>query len=312
VTQSADLAKLETALGHKFARPELLLQAIAHRSQTHEQAMKKTGEPDAERRADNERLEFLGDAVLELVVSEALFLAHPDWQEGELTRLRAQLVNRQYLAEVASAIGLGNYLRLSRERERSGGRNNAYILANAMEAVIAAIFLDSATPAAPEKRSKSAKSSKNGSPGIALIGGSLDSVRAFAHKHILGTAAQDFAEGMRSGDPLGNFKSALQEHLQATHSGIPMYLVVNESGPDHRKRFQVEIRLRSTDGQLSVPLAKGSGSTKKKAEQEAARKALANLTQEDSIASPGPVETASDETEPVAVGQQAAEEAAKV
>jgi ribonuclease-3 len=256
-TQSADLPQLELALGHAFVRPELLLHALTHRSQAYELAMESTGKPEEIERGDNERLEFLGDAVLGVVVAEALFQGHPQWQEGELTRIRAQLVSRRHMAEVALAIGLGEHLRLGKGEERSGGRKKTAILANAMEAVLAAMYLDA---------------SMHGK-----TGGALEPVRRFARKHILGSAADDLARELLSGAALGDHKSALQEHLQATRAGAPVYRVESESGPDHRKRFQVEVRLRTADGQIGVSLANGSGSTKKKAEQEAARRALALL-----------------------------------
>jgi ribonuclease-3 len=208
--------------------------------------MEATGKPDVDSRADNERLEFLGDAVLGLVVAEALFKSQPNWQEGELTRLRAQLVSRRNMAEVAQAIDLGKHMRLGKGEERSGGRRKPVLLANAMEAVIAALFLD----------------------------GGLEEVRHFARRQILGHAAEDLARELTSGASLGDHKSALQEHLQATSAGVPVYTVEAESGPDHRKRFHVELRLRDENGFLSEPIASGEGSTKKKAEQEAARCAL--------------------------------------
>jgi ribonuclease-3 len=249
------LARLESALGHTFARPELLVHALTHRSQAYELAMETSAKPDEGgqfERTDNERLEFLGDAVLGVVVAEALFQSHPEWQEGELTRMRAQLVSRRHMAEVALAIGLGEHLLLGKGEERSGGRKKAAILANAMEAVIAAMYLD----------------------------GAFEPVRRFAKRHILGSAADDLARELLSGAALGDHKSALQEHLQATRAGVPVYLVENESGPDHRKRFQVEVRLKSADGRMGGSLANGSGSTKKKAEQEAARRALNLLTRQ--------------------------------
>jgi ribonuclease-3 len=262
LAQSADLARLESALGHAFVRPDLLMHALTHRSQAYELAMETTGKSDdgghaENERTDNERLEFLGDAVLGLVVAEALFQSHPDWQEGELTRIRAQLVSRRHMAEVALAIGLGEHLRLGKGEERSGGRKKAAILANAMEAVIAAMYLDA------------------GFDGV--VDGALEPVRRFARKHILGAAEDDLARELLSGAALGDHKSALQEHLQATHAGVPVYLVESESGPDHRKRFRVEVHLRTADGNLQDALANGTGSTKKKAEQEAARRALALL-----------------------------------
>ena len=217
----AALAELEAALGHGFRRPELLVRALTHRSLANEQAaleQARRGRKACAPPADNERLEFLGDAVLGLVVGEALFLAHPDWQEGELTRVRAQLVSRQHMAEVAAAIGLGSYLRLSRGEDRGGSlRRKSTVLSNSMEAVIAALFLD----------------------------GGLEPVRAFAHRWVMGEAAEQLAEELRSGAALGNYKSALQEYLQAAHAGVPVYRLKSESGPDHRKRFLVEVRLKS-------------------------------------------------------------------
>jgi ribonuclease-3 len=266
-TQSADLSQLEQALGHAFARPELLLHALTHRSQAYELAMETPGKAEeGALRGDNERLEFLGDAVLGVVVAEALFQSHPDWQEGELTRIRAQLVSRRHMAEVALAIGLGEYLRLGKGEERSGGRKKTAILANAMEAVIAAMYLDAGL--------NGTGLNEAGNEGA---GDALRPVRQFARRHILGSAADDLARELLSGAALGDHKSALQEHLQATHAGVPVYLVESESGPDHRKRFQVEVRLRTTDGRMGVSLASGTGSTKKKAEQEAARRALVLL-----------------------------------
>jgi ribonuclease III len=267
MTQSADLSRLELTLGHTFVRPELLVHALTHRSQAYELAMETTGKPDeGGQRGDNERLEFLGDAVLGVVVAEALFQAHPDWQEGELTRMRAQLVSRRHMAEVALAIGLGEHLRLGKGEERSGGRKKVAILANAMEAVIAAMYLDAELDG--------------------RTGGALEPVRRFARRHILGAVAEDLARELRSGAALGDHKSALQEHLQATHAGVPVYLVESESGPDHRKRFQVEVRLRTADGRMGVSLASGMGSTKKKAEQEAAKRALALLAGRATAAEP--------------------------
>jgi ribonuclease III len=252
------LAELKQALGHCFHRPELLVCALTHRSLANEIKANDHGhnlQADVSAREDpprpihNERLEFLGDAVLGLVVAEAMFEAHPEWQEGELTRVRAQLVSRKHLAEVAMAIGLGNYLRLSRGEERGGLRNKSTVLSNTMEAVLGAMFLDAG----------------------------LEPVRAFARKNVLGRAAEQLAEEIRSGDALGNYKSALQEYAQAGHIGTPFYRVASESGPDHRKRFIVEVRFRAENGMAGEPLAHGHGNTKKLAEQDAARRALESL-----------------------------------
>jgi ribonuclease III len=277
---AAQVSGLEAALGHGFSRPALLLRALTHRSLLHENAglHEKSAPPETavpataapqtsstrEQPGDNERLEFLGDAVLGLVVAEALFLLHPEWSEGELTRMRAQLVSRQHIAQVASEIDLGSYIRLSKGEDRSGLRLKSTVLSNAMEAVLGALFLD----------------------------GGLEPVRAFVRRHVMGEAAEQLAREMRSGDALGNYKSALQEHLQAARAGTPVYRVKSESGPDHRKRFLVEVRLKPAAGangaagqsgqtgqtEAGKPLARGLGSTKKHAEQDAARRALAKLT----------------------------------
>lgn len=239
----APLKELESALGHRFSRPELLLRALTHRSLVNEQ-------PAGGADPGNERLEFLGDAVLGLIVAETMYLRYPEWREGELTRIRAQLVSRQHMAKVAGAIDLGRYMLLSRGEDRSGLRHRSTVLSNAMEAVLGALFLD----------------------------GGLDAVRAFVHGCVMGDAAEQLAEELKSGAALGNYKSALQEHLQATRSGAPVYRVKSESGPDHRKRFLVEVRLKPAPGEPGKPLARGLGSTKKHAEQDAARRALARLT----------------------------------
>ena len=245
----AVLTELEAALGHGFANPKLLVCALTHRSLANEQTLESG--PDAPTPAsDNERLEFLGDAVLGLVVGEALFLLHPEWHEGELTRVRAQLVSRQHMANVAMAIGLGEYVRLGRGEDRSGLRRRSTVLSNTMEAVIGALFLD----------------------------GGLEPVRTFAQRFVIGETVEQLAKELRSGAALGNYKSALQERLQAARTGTPVYKVKSESGPDHRKRFLVEVGLKPADGEPGNPLARGTGSTKKLAEQDAARRALSRMT----------------------------------
>jgi ribonuclease-3 len=269
----ADLTELEAALGHAFANRDLLVRALTHRSLANQRAVneQKPGSKDEDIAGpgDNERLEFLGDAVLGLVVAEGLFESHPEWHEGELTRVRSQLVSRQHMAEVAGAIGLGIYLRLSRGEDRSGLRYKSTVLSNTMEAVMAALFLD----------------------------GGLEPVRAFARRWVMGEAAEHLAEELRSGAALGNYKSALQEHLQAARTGTPVYKVKSESGPDHRKRFLVEVRLKAEGGEPGKPLARGMGGTKKHAEQDAARRALELLTTKAANAG---VEPAEAEEEPKA------------
>ena len=243
--------ELEAELGHGFASPELLNCALTHRSFANQLAHEVGDEPQAVS-GDNERLEFLGDAVLNLIVAEALFGLHPEWHEGELTRVRAQLVSRQHMAKVAASIELGKHLRLSKGEEQSGLRRKSTVLSDTMEAVIGALFLD----------------------------GGIEPVRAFARRHVMGETVEFLAEELRSGAALGNFKSALQERLQAARAGAPVYRLKSESGPDHRKRFLVEVRLKSSTELPGKPLARGVGSTKKDAEQDAARRALGFLAAE--------------------------------
>jgi ribonuclease III len=241
----AALKELEAALGHAFRSQELLVRALTHRSLAKQMAQ----EAGREGAGDNERLEFLGDAVLNLVVAEALFAAHPEWHEGELTRVRAQLVSRQNVAGVAAGIELGRHVRLSKGEERSGLRLKSTVLSDTMEAVVGALFLD----------------------------GGLEPVRAFVRRRVTGAAAEQLAEELRSGAALGNYKSALQERLQAARAGKPAYRVKSETGPDHRKRFLVEVRIQKGAGEPGQALARGLGSTKKRAEQDAARRALEKL-----------------------------------
>lgn len=247
----AGLPDLEVALGHRFLQRELLLRALTHRSLANQQAADEPT-PASEfpvptaSTADNERLEFLGDAVLGLAVAQELFQVHPDWHEGELTRVRATLVSRKHMAEVAADLDLGRFVRLSRGEDRSGLRSKSTVLSNTMEAVLGALYLDAG----------------------------LDAVLRFVRARVMGQAAEKLAQELRSGAALGNFKSALQEFLQSSRAGTPLYRVKAESGPDHRKRFVVEVRVKAPDGQLGEPLANGHGTTKKLAEQDAARRAF--------------------------------------
>jgi ribonuclease-3 len=158
-------------------------------------------------------------------------------------------VSRKHMAEVAVSIRLGSHLRLSRGEERGGLRSKNTVLSNSMEAVLGAMFLD----------------------------GGLEPVRAFARRSVIGEAAEQLAKELRSGAALGNYKSALQEYAQSARVGTPVYKVRSESGPDHRKRFHVEVRLKIGDGEPGKPLARGMGSTKKQAEQDAAHRALERL-----------------------------------
>ncbi|MBB5343789.1 ribonuclease III [Tunturibacter empetritectus] len=236
---------------HIFQRPELLTWALTHRSLAYETNPETLPDPAA----DNEQLEFVGDAVLGLAVAEALFRRFPASREGELTRLRASLVSRSHLGEVAARIDLGSLLRLGRGEEQSGGRKKPALLANALEAVIAALYLD----------------------------GGLDAARAFIERHIIEPALPDLNLALHGSKTfsgaIGDHKSALQEHLQATGAGQPQYVLTDQSGPDHQKRFRVEVRIEDKSGG-SRALAESEGSTKKQAQQAAARLAFERLIAE--------------------------------
>jgi ribonuclease III len=233
---------------YKFKNPGLLTLALTHSSLAYENNAEGTPDPGS----DNEQLEFIGDAVLGLVVAEALYRRFPALREGDLTRLRASLVSSRNLAQVASRIQLGPMLRLGRGEEHSGGQKKPALLANALEAVIAAMYLD----------------------------GGLAPARDFIHRSIVEPAEADLVSALRSQDPfsgaVGDYKSALQEHLQAVGSGQPKYVLTDQSGPDHRKNFRIEVRVADGAGG-STTLAEAEGSTKKLAQQEAARRALASL-----------------------------------
>jgi ribonuclease-3 len=236
---------------HHFRRPELLTWALTHRSLAYETNPESLPNPTA----DNEQLEFVGDAVLGLIVAESLFHRFSASREGELTRLRASLVSRRHLGEVAARIDLGSLLRLGRGEEQSGGRRKPALLANALEAVIAALYLD----------------------------GGLNAARAFIERHIIEPTLPDLHLAMQGGDTfsgaIGDHKSALQEHLQATGAGQPHYVLTDQSGPDHQKRFRVEVRIQDKTGG-SRALAESEGTTKKQAQQDAARLAFQRLISE--------------------------------
>jgi ribonuclease-3 len=250
---------LEQALGHKFHEPHLLVKALTHSSLAYEQTIESRhadGSVPA-REEDNEQLEFLGDAILGMVVAEILFRRFPDLHEGEWTRLRASLVSRRHLAQVASALDLGLHLRLGRGEERGGGRKKSTLLANCIEAIIGALYLD----------------------------GGLIPVQTFVTEYVVSPYMNDLRQALdHHGASLGDHKTALQELLQAKKTGPPAYVLKAESGPDHRKRFLVEVRVAEGNG--PKPLARGVGTTKKRAEQEAARRAFEKLRKQSRGAAP--------------------------
>ncbi len=242
--KSSDIAMLEGVLGHRFRRPELLRQALTHTSQARELEALTPSEPT--RVGDNEQLEFLGDAVLGLITTEELFRRFPDFREGELSKLRAHLVSEKHLIKVAQQLELGSYLRLGRGEEKSGGRNKTALLVDALEAVLGALYLD----------------------------GGLEIARSFVLQLIVTPELERNGNSL----PVTDYKSALQEKLQAKGGPQPTYVLVKEHGPDHSKTFTVEVRLRGADqnGRAAF-VGRADGSTKKNAEQDAARQALEYL-----------------------------------
>ncbi|MBB6142950.1 ribonuclease-3 [Silvibacterium bohemicum] len=252
-----DPGEIEALLEHRFRKPELLTQALTHRSLAYENKLK---DPDAAASvpdSDNEQLEFLGDAVIGFLAADDLCRRYPDLDEGQLTRLRAELVSRKHLGAVAGRLSLGSYMLLGRGEERSGGRKKNALLANCMEAVVAALYLDAG----------------------------IEHTRNFVVREVIEPSVEVLREQMLGGSSIGDHKSALQELLQAQKSGQPEYVVKAESGPDHRKRFLVEVFVAKS-GTKSKALARGLGNTKKKAEQEAARRAIVRLKRHDPVESP--------------------------
>ncbi|PYX90781.1 MAG: ribonuclease III [Acidobacteria bacterium] len=246
----ADISALEETLGYHFQRPELIELALTHSSQAREQESAQPG--GVVRVGDNEQLEFLGDAVLGLVASQELFQRFPGFREGQLSKLRAHLVSERHLIRVAQQLKLGEYLRLGRGEEKSGGRAKTALLVDALEAIVAALYLDS----------------------------DLEVTRRFILQWILIPELERMDLGSSAGLPITDFKSALQETLQAKGCPQPAYVLVKEEGPEHRKAFTVEVRLRPP-GPPSRPelVGRATGSTKKRAEQEAARQVLEHLSE---------------------------------
>lgn len=226
-----ELEVLQKALRYTFRKPGYLQEALQHRSYVNES-------PEADLN-DNETLEFLGDAVLNLVVGHVLMQRYPQMREGDLSRTRAQLVSEVRLAQVARTIDLGRYVRLGKGEMQTGGREKPSILADTLEAVLAAVYLDGGYEAAYE-----------------VIASRLAFQFAAA-----GTAAADT-----------DYKSRLQEYAQNHFKTMPAYRIVKASGPDHDKIFNVELELQGVRVQ-------GAGRSKKAAEQNAARQALQSLTE---------------------------------
>ena len=219
---------LETKLGYRFRNHELLRRALTHRSWLSER-----GSPLPEN-SDNEQLEFLGDSILGFVVSESLVLRHPSAREGSLSKWKAHIVSATHLHQCALELGLGDHLLLGKGEDRNGGRERKTLLANALEALIAAVHID----------------------------GGIEIARTFIEDHVL--ALLDQPDQLAFIDAL-NFKSALQELTQAMGLPGPRYLTVEESGPEHAKVFTIEVKVG--EGHFS----RATGTSKKAASQQAAQ-----------------------------------------
>ena len=219
---------LEKAIGYRFHNINLLQNALSHSSYANERWHNSL--------MSNERLEFLGDSILGMVVAEFLYRNYPDRPEGELTRMRADMVCETSLAKIADQIGLGQHLLLGHGEEQGGGRERVSILADAVESVIAACFLD----------------------------GGMEPAHSFIQRFVLCNVPE---QRMRNAD----YKTALQELIQQQKNQILSYELTGQSGPDHDKHFSVRVLLNGN------PIGSGEGTSKKRAEQDAARDALEKL-----------------------------------
>jgi ribonuclease-3 len=232
--QSSDLEKLQNAISYQFRNTDLLFRALVHRSFAYEN-------PDIA--ADNETLEFLGDSVLGLAISHLLLGLFPDYDEGELSRLRSSIVNERELAQIAMSIRLGDYLLLGKGEELSGGRLKSSLLANALEALLAAVYLDSGLDAS-----------------VALV-------QRIFHAYLENREEEYLLKALDK-----DYKTQLQEITQARLKLTPAYFLESEEGPDHDKTFHMRVAIGER------VLAHGSGKSKKEAQQEAARNALEDIT----------------------------------
>ena len=235
---SKDAQSLALALGHEFTDKSLLRQALTHRS------FSGDGGPDAD---NNERMEFLGDSVLGFVVSDVLFSKFPAYSEGQLTKLKAQLVSGDNLAVVGDRLELGSYLILGKGEESNGGRTKKGLIVDAVEALIAGVFLDAG----------------------------IDAARRVVDSLILaGNAVEEAVENVER----ANYKPALQEWMQARKLDGPRYTVVNESGPPHNRTFTVEVEIGDEFR------ASAEGPSIKTAERNAAAKALRHFRSQEQLA----------------------------
>jgi ribonuclease-3 len=234
-TREEALERLQVRIGYSFADQAILNQALTHRSFLYDRP--EAGDHLLLR--DYESLEFLGDAVLSLIISEFLYRSYPDLREGDLSKIRSHFVSARQLSRCSAELGLGEFLILSRGEEKTGGRSKRAILADLFESLLAAIYLD----------------------------GGLKAAREF----VLWRFNSQFQKLERQEIALRDHKSALQEHLHQSVSASPTYRVLEETGPDHRKEFRVAV---ISEGQV---LGVGTGKSKKEAEQRAAESALEQM-----------------------------------
>lgn len=237
-----DLEKLQDELGYHFRNHELLLRALVHRSYAYE---------NADVAADNETFEFLGDSVLGLAISHLLLELFPDCDEGELSRLRSSIVNERELALIASGVQLGEFLLLGKGEELSGGRQKPSLLANAFEALLAAVYLDGGLDSA------------------------IELVQKMFHSYLEHREDDLLLKALDK-----DYKTQLQEITQARLKLTPTYLLEGEEGPDHEKTFHMRVAIADR------VLAHGSGKSKKEAQQEAARKAMEIIEENAELLSP--------------------------
>jgi len=252
-----DISALERALGYRFRDRATLEQALTHASYARELESQSAADGIAVSGLDNEQMEFLGDAVLSFVVSQELFRRFPEYHEGELSKLRAHVVSAHHLLRPARVLKIGEYLRLGRGEERSGGRTKSALLVDALEAIIAALYLD----------------------------GGLEQAHRFILQSIL---EPELAEVQQLGNrrlPVTDYKSALQEAVHASGRPQARYVLVKEEGPDHRKLFTIEAHIPASAAGDDAFVGRAQGSTKKLAEQGAAQKAWEYLQsiQRDSV-----------------------------
>jgi ribonuclease-3 len=233
VSYSEDLPGLEASLGYAFKRKSRLKEALTHKSYAHEKSNDRT--------SCNERMEFLGDAVLELIISEYLFSSYPEYTEAELSKIKAYIVQESTLAQTAKDIDIGRHLRLGKGEEMTRGRKKSSLLSDAFEAVLAAIYMD----------------------------GGYKHAKEFVLRHL--TCKID---ELTESNVIFDFKTKIQEVAQAQFGVLPRYVIHKEEGPEHQKTFEVKVFIKDNF------LGSGKGKTKKAAAQKAAEEGLNKINRE--------------------------------